>query len=224
MGTIQTTISIFKEITQTALISLAIFLFVYIFLVQPHRVRGESMVPNFADGELLLTEKVSYRISKPKRGDVIVFKAPKPQKVDFIKRLIGLPGETVGITDGTIFINGQKLEEPYETQKTEGVIEVTLDENQYFVLGDNRRSSSDSRSFGPIDRNTISGRAWLVYWPVFANSKSVGARVISRINYSIPNPLQNRESRFGITFGNNLHFALNSRLANFNFDFSTIIR
>ena len=93
----ETVISVGREIIQTALISLGIFFFVYIFLVQPHRVKGDSMMPNFVDGELLLTEKVSYHLYKPKRGDVIVFKAPTPQKVDFIKRIIGLPYDNVKI-------------------------------------------------------------------------------------------------------------------------------
>lgn len=183
-----TLVTIFKEVTQTALISLLIFLLVYVFLIQPHRVKGESMVPNFTDGELLLTEKVSYRFSKPKRGDVIVFRAPTPQKVDFIKRIIGLPKETVEIVDGTILINGQKLDEPYETQKTEGNIKVMVPDEQYFVLGDNRRASSDSRVFGPIEKKSLKGRSWLVYWPIFDKDDSDGARFISRVKYSIPNP------------------------------------
>jgi len=99
--------SIFREIIQTALISLAIFLFVYIFLVQPHRVKGGSMLPNFTDGELLLTEKISYYFSKPQRGDVLVFEASNGQKVDFIKRIIGLPGESVTIKGGSVLINNQ---------------------------------------------------------------------------------------------------------------------
>ena len=96
--------SIVGEILQTILVSLAIFLFVYVFLVQPHRVKGESMVPNFHDGELLLTEKVTYKIYKPERGDVIVFRAPTTANVDFIKRVIGLPGEKVQIKAGVLTI------------------------------------------------------------------------------------------------------------------------
>ncbi len=182
----------FKEIAQTVAISLAIFFFVYIFLVQPHRVKGESMVPNFADGELLLTEKVTYRLYKPARGDVIVFKAPGPRNVDFIKRIIGLPGENVKIEDNAIYINSQKLQEPYETQQTQGNVNVTLGDNQYFVLGDNRQSSSDSRVFGSIDRNSMRGRAWLVYFPIFKTNKSNGVRIVSRVNYSIPDTLNDR--------------------------------
>lgn len=183
-------LTVLKEIIQTALISLGIFFFVYIILVQPHRVKGDSMMPNFVDGELLLTEKVSYHLYKPKRGDVIVFKAPTPQKVDYIKRIIGLPHDNVKIENGTIFVNSIKIEEPYETQATDGSINVLLGDKQYFVLGDNRQASSDSRSFGAIDRKAIKGRAWLVYWPIFTNPKYKGTRFISGVNYGIPDTLQ----------------------------------
>lgn len=182
---------VLKEILQTALISLGIFFFVYILLVQPHRVKGDSMYPNFMDGELLLTEKITYRLYKPKRGDVIVFKAPTPQKVDFIKRIIGLPHDNVKIENGTIFINGIKIEEPYETQSTGGSINVLLSDNQYYVLGDNRQASSDSRAFGAIERKSIKGKAWLVYWPIFTNQKYKGTRLISGVDYGIPDTLQN---------------------------------
>lgn len=180
-----------KEILQTALISLGIFFFVYIFLVQPHRIKGDSMAPNFADGELLLTEKISYRLYPPQRGDVVVFRAPGTRKVDFIKRIVGLPNDTIKIEDGQVFVNGQSLEEPYETQKTQGKIEKELSQNQYFVLGDNRSSSSDSRNFGPVGKELIVGRVWLVYWPVFPTNKARGARIISRIDYDIPNTFDN---------------------------------
>lgn len=175
--------AVFGEVLHTALISLAIFFFVYILIVQPHRVKGESMVPNFADGELLLTEKVTYRFQEVRRGDVVVFEAPASRKVDFIKRIIGLPGDSVEIRNGSVSINDGKLIEPYETQSTDGNLKITVGENQYFVLGDNRMASSDSRSFGPIDKGTIKGRAWLVYWPIKK------WRIISRVNYSITNSL-----------------------------------
>ena len=184
--------STIREILQTAVISLAIFLFVYIFLIQPHRVKGDSMLPNFYDGELLLTEKVSYRFDKPERGDVVVFEAPFPKKVDFIKRTIGLPGDSVKIEDGKIMINSENLRENYETQSTGGNINVKLGQDQYFVLGDNRNSSSDSRSFGPIGQKSIKGRAWLVYWPVVKSQKSGGFRIISRVDYSIPDTFYDR--------------------------------
>lgn len=176
-------ISTAKELFSTALISLAIFFIFYIFLVQPHRVKGESMLPNFQDGELILTEKVSYRFSSPKRGDVIVFRAPGANKVDFIKRIIGLPKEHVVVDNGSIYINGKLLKERYETQPTQSNIDLVLMDKQYFVLGDNRSASSDSRIFGPIDRSAIEGRAWIVYWPIFKYKKFSGGRIISRIDY-----------------------------------------
>lgn len=180
-----------REIFQTALVSLLIFFFVYVFIAQPHRIRGDSMLPNFNNGELLLTEKVSYRVYKPARGDVIVFRASVSGKIDFIKRIIGLPGDIVKVEDGVVFINDQKLTEPYETQTTQGKVEITLRENQYFVLGDNRGSSSDSRSFGPIEKGAIRGRAWLVYWPI-KSERSQGARFISRVDYGIPDTFYDR--------------------------------
>src|SRR3989344_2286559 len=182
-------ITTFKEIFQTALISLAIFLFVYVFLVQPHRVKGESMLPNFSDGELLLTEKVSYYFSKPARGDVIVFEAPNAHKVDFIKRIVGLPGETITIENDSVEINGHPLSENYINSHSRGNLTITLDQNQYFVLGDNRNSSSDSRSFGPINKSSFRGRAWLVYWPIIKTGGSMGVRFVSKREYSIPDTL-----------------------------------
>lgn len=176
-------ISTFKEIFQTALISLAIFLFVYIFLVQPHRVKGESMSPNFEDGELLLTEKVSYRFNEPKRGDVVVFQAPVGRNVDFIKRIIGLPGDVVAVKGGSIVVNGQKLDEVYINVQTQGDEEVTLSKDEYFVFGDNRGASSDSRVFGSIKRGSIRGRVWFVYWPIIQSSKYAGIRLISGVHY-----------------------------------------
>lgn len=178
--------SAISEIIQTALISLLIFFTVYVFLVQPHRVKGESMLPTYKDGELLLVEKVSYKIYKPSRGDVIVFKAPGQMNVDFIKRIIGLPGETIRIDGGTIYINDKKLNENYEKQVTAGDEELTLGPDEYFVLGDNRGGSSDSRVFGPIKRDTIEGKAWFVYWPILKNQNSDGARIILRANYGVP--------------------------------------
>jgi len=191
MTFVQTIFSTFKEIVQTAFISLAIFFFVYIFLLQPHRVKGDSMLPNFHDGELLLTEKVTYRLYKPRRGDVIVFRAPQ-RNVDFIKRIVGLPGNTVRIEDGTVFIDDERLAEPYETQKTQGSATVVLGQDEYFVLGDNRGSSSDSRSFGPIKRNAIKGKVSLVYWPIPQSAVSGGIRTVSGVDYGIPDTFYDR--------------------------------
>ncbi len=175
--------STIKEVAQTLLVSFGIFLIVYIFLIQPHRVKGESMFPTFVDGELLLTEKVSYRFSQPQRGDVVVFEAPVGHNIDFIKRIIGLPGEQISVQDGSIFINGKKLDEPYLNVESPGDMQKTLGKNEYFVMGDNRPSSSDSRVFGPITEDKIQGRVFFVYWPIFRGKSSDGMRVISRVHY-----------------------------------------
>lgn len=161
------------DILQTVVLALAIFVVVYFLLFQPHQVSGDSMYPNFDDREYLLTEKVSYRLDKPKRGDVVVFKAPPEPSKDYIKRVIALPGETVGIKEGKVYIDGQLLQEPYlsaESYTSAGLylpegVTVTVGPDEYFVVGDNRPNSSDSRRWGAVKRKKFVGRAWLVYWP-----------------------------------------------------------
>lgn len=205
-----TILSTFKEIIQTAIISLGIFFFVYIFLVQPHRVKGDSMVPSFADGELLLTEKVEYRFGQPQRGDVIVFQAPG-RDVDFIKRIIGLPGDTVQINGGYVYINGHQLDEGSYIQNgiTEGDLTRKIGVDEYFVMGDNRTASYDSRAFGPILKNTIRGHAWFVYFPIFKVNGSRGMRFVSGIHYGIPNSFNGSGSSVGAAAKNNMNLAFN---------------
>lgn len=166
---------------------MAIFLFVYLLILQPHKIKGDSMQPNFPDGEYLLTDKVTYRLEEPKRGDVIVFKAPAGNGDEFIKRIIGLPGETISITNGKVSVNGEILNESYLSDKlytssgsflSEGK-EVTVPSESYLVFGDNRPRSSDSRVFGFITKKDITGRAWLVYWPI----QSAG--VVQKIDYGL---------------------------------------
>lgn len=133
------------------------------------------MSPNFPDGEYLLTDKVSYRFHEPNRGDVIVFEAPTSNNgEEFIKRIIGLPGETISVKNSKVYINGIELREPYladnlvtrsGTFLKEGE-EVLIPEGSLVVLGDNRPHSSDSRAWGFITPDDITGRAWLVYWPL----------------------------------------------------------
>lgn len=177
----------FLDIIQVVVFAVAIFLFVYLLVLQPHKIKGDSMQPNFPDGEYLLTDKVTYRLGEPKRGDVIVFKAPTGNGDEFIKRIIGLPGETVSITNGNIYINEKLLDEPYLSDElytssasflSEGK-EVTVPEESYLVFGDNRPRSSDSRVFGFITKKDITGRAWLVYWPI----QSAG--VVQKIDYGL---------------------------------------
>jgi len=170
----------FLDMIETAVFALSIFVLVYVFLAQPHQVSGNSMYPNFHTGEYLLTNKLAYRLSLPRRGEVIVFKAPSSAHCptggacDFIKRIIGEPGDKLSLQAGKFYVNGQLLDEPYLAVdlKTPGDYylsegrEITLGEDEYFVAGDNRLGSSDSRAWGPITAGRIVGRAWIRYWPL----------------------------------------------------------
>lgn len=177
----------FLDILEVVVFAIGIFFFVYLLILRPHKIKGQSMQPNFPDAEYLLTEKVSYYIRKPVRGDVIVFTPPVSETDEYIKRIIGLPGDTVMVQDGKVYVNGKILDEPYIDPSVytfdEGFLgeghEFTVPEGKYFVLGDNREHSSDSRAFGPIAFNKISGRAWVVYWP------PANAGVTKLPNYSI---------------------------------------
>lgn len=157
------------EIFKTVLICLAIILPIRYFVAQPFYVKGASMEPNFHEHDYLLVDEISYRFGDPKRGDVVVFRYPKDPQEYFIKRIVGLPGETVEIKDGNIFVSNSaeevlKLTESYLPSFTETVSQinepVTLKDNEFFVLGDNRNGSKDSRSFGPVDKSFIIGRTF----------------------------------------------------------------
>lgn len=163
----------FLDVLEVIVFAVAIFLFLYLLVLQPHKIKGASMEPNFPDGEYLLTDKVKYRFGEPSRGDVVVFKAPTGEGEEFIKRIIGLPGERIAVRNGRVLLNGQELNEDYipEISPTYGGNFLqenetfTIPEGNYFVLGDNRPHSSDSRSWGTITKDKITGRAWLIYWP-----------------------------------------------------------
>lgn len=170
--------SFFLDAVETLVIGLSLFLVVYLFFMQPHQVNGQSMMPNFIDGEYLLTDKISYRLGDPQRGDVIVFHAPPAANCptgtgcDFIKRVLGLPGETVEVRDNAVYINGAPLKEDYipgDYETLPGAFTsgrtITLEPGEYFVSGDNRPHSSDSRAWGPIRRGDIVGKAFFRYWP-----------------------------------------------------------
>lgn len=156
------------------IVALSIFVITYLFIVQPHEIRGSAMNPNYTEGQYYLTSKIAYRKGNPQRGDVIVFAAPNNPDVDYIKRIIGLPGDTVELRGGRVYINEKLLEEPYLTPNTdtnplpEGFIsesqKVTVPQNQYFVLGDNRTHSSDSREWGFAPQGNIVGQVAICYW------------------------------------------------------------
>lgn len=170
--------SFFTDLMETLVISASIFLIVYLFFVQPHQVNGQSMVPNFQSGEYVLTDKVSYRMTDPKRGDVIVFHAPDSANCaegtgcDFIKRILAVPGDTFEISSNAVYVNGQLLPEPYipvdflilpGTYTKSGP--VVMGPDDYMAVGDNRPYSSDSRTWGPISKSDIVGKAFFRYWP-----------------------------------------------------------
>lgn len=142
------------------------------FVGQRTHVSGESMENTLDNGDQLIVDKITYRFQDPERFDIIVFPFHYKENTYYIKRIIGLPGETVQIADGTIYINGEVLEESYgrEVMQDPGIAAepITLGEDEYFVLGDNRNQSSDSRdpSVGLIHRDEIIGRAWLRIWPL----------------------------------------------------------
>jgi len=157
---------------ETVVVALVISVVLYLFIMTPHEVVGRSMDPTYKNGEMLMANKILYKMKKPERGDVIIFKYSETQ--DFIKRIIGLPGETVMLKDGKLYINGTLLDESHYLSSSvytnggeylsEGET-ITVPEGRYFACGDNRPHSSDSRSFGPIDEKDIKGKAWIVYFP-----------------------------------------------------------
>ncbi len=157
----------FVELLQVVIVALAIIIPVRYFFIKPFYVKGASMEPTFFDHEYLVIDEISYRFKEPVRGDIIVFRYPRDPKQYFIKRIIGLPGETVQITGNHVFINGDQIDENYldASTKTVGEIVVTLQPDEYFVLGDNRSFSLDSRSFGPLPRQYVVGKTWIRGWP-----------------------------------------------------------
>ena len=161
------------ELTKVIVISLAIIIPVRYFLIKPFYVKGASMEPNFHDYEYLIVDELSYRFALPQRGDVVVFRYPQDPRQFFIKRVIGLPGETVKMVDGRITIinklhpEGLIIEESYlsKSMVTNGPNEVAFQQNQYYLMGDNRTSSLDSRIFGPVDKSAVIGKVLFRGWP-----------------------------------------------------------
>lgn len=145
----------------------AVVLFVLINLVSARvRVDGGSMMPTLTNGELVIVNKLGYRLGEPERGDIIVFYFPVDPSQEFIKRVIGLPGDQVSIHKGTISINGQRLEEPYLSVNTSYDGDWTVAEEQLFVLGDNRNNSLDSHNWGTVPMDYVIGKALFIYWPL----------------------------------------------------------
>jgi signal peptidase I len=154
-----------REVVETIILTLIIFFLIQL-VARNFRVVGSSMEPNLHDGQHLIVDKLSYRFHLPERGDIVVFHFPRDPSRDYIKRIIGLPGETVEIRQEQVYINGQILEEPYRTNPVSYSLKPMLvGPDEFFVLGDNRDSSSDSHNWGMLPKDEVIGKAWLSYWP-----------------------------------------------------------
>jgi len=157
------------EILKIVFIALVIVIPIRYFLFQPFIVKGQSMEPNFENSNYLIVDELSYRFRDPQRGEVVVFRYPRNISQRFIKRIIGLPGEKIEIEAGVVMVNGKILDESKYLLlgvQTSGDIQISLDENEYFVLGDNRISSFDSRQWGTLPRKNIIGRVYFRAWPI----------------------------------------------------------
>jgi signal peptidase I len=156
-----------REVLETVLPAVLIALLINVFVGQATRVEGQSMEPNLHTDQRLVVEKVTYHFHGPERFDVVVLKLPEQGEELLIKRVIGLPGETVEIQGGHVYINGELLDEPFLTEEMRSgrEISVTVPPLHVYVLGDNRNHSNDSRTFGPVPLENVVGRAWVSYWP-----------------------------------------------------------
>ncbi len=151
------------------LISLAISAFIIVFLYQPVKVEGTSMMPSLDDQERIFVNKYVYRLEPIQRGDIVVFRYPRDPSKSFIKRVIGLAGDTIRIEAGEVVVNGRALEEDYVPpaySDQRSYSEIVVPPNSYFVLGDHRTMSNDSRDFGPVNIGYIYGKAVFGYWPM----------------------------------------------------------
>jgi len=156
-----------RDIAETLLPAVLIAIVINLFLAQATRVYGQSMEPSLHSDQRLVIEKLSYRFHGPRRGDIVVLKLPERSTELLIKRVIALPGERIEIRDGSVYVDGVLLDEPYLSQNTAGVMpSQVVPPFHVFVLGDNRRASNDSRAFGMVPLDHIVGKAWVRYWPL----------------------------------------------------------
>ena len=159
------------EVVETLVLTVIIFLVIQNFVAQPYQVMQESMQHTLEQGQYVLVDKLTPRFGSYERGDIVVFNAPEGGPVPFIKRVIGIPGDRVEIRDGHVFVNDVELTEPYifdgdDTQPTGDQTSYTVPADALFVMGDHRGNSTDSRVFGPVEREKVIGRAVLRYWPI----------------------------------------------------------
>ncbi len=158
--------SLLRETLETVILAVLIFLVIRT-LVQNYRIEGQSMEPNFQHGQYLLVNKLAYRLGDYSRGDVIVFHYPNNPSQDYIKRVIGLPGDTIEFRDGVLIVNGLNVAEPYDQVPIARDIQAqTVAPGFLYVLGDNRPASSDTRTWGQLSQEFVIGKAWFAIWPV----------------------------------------------------------
>ncbi|MBI3385507.1 signal peptidase I [Candidatus Gottesmanbacteria bacterium] len=190
MDLIKRAVAAIFDFLQSIVVVMAILVMIYLFVMSPQEIKGASMEPSFFNGEFILTNKILYKVLDPHRGDVVIFKAPTDKEIDYIKRIIGLPGDTVLLKDNKVYVNGTPVQEPYLRPETvifggsflrEGQ-QVTVPLGKYFVMGDNRPHSSDSREFGLIAKEDFIGKAILRYWPFTKFG------LVIRPTYQVPSP------------------------------------
>lgn len=161
------------DILETIVFVGSLFIVVYLFVAQPNQVKGASMDPTFGSGDYIFTSKITYKMRSFQRGDVVVFKSPHNPDIEYIKRVIGIPGDMVMVKDNEVFVNGRQLTEDYIAAKTnlwEGGFAkngeaAKVEEGMLYVMGDNRPRSSDSREFGPITQESVIGQVFYRYFP-----------------------------------------------------------
>lgn len=155
-----------REAIETIVFTLLIYFIIRTFLFENYRVVGHSMDPTLADGQFVVVNKLLYRLQDPQRGDIIVFRERGDDDRKLIKRIVGLPGEMIEIRNGQVYINERLVNEPYvQNQARRSYARTVIPEDHYFVMGDNRSNSSDSRNWGSLPRSKIVGKGWLTYWP-----------------------------------------------------------
>ena len=173
MNAIKSAFEFVMDILETIVFIGSLFIITYLFIVQPNQVKGASMEPTFDSGDYIFTSKVTYRLRPLYRGDIVVFHAPRNPDIEYIKRIIAVPGDTIMVSDGQVYLNNQKLNETYSNSST-GLWQggymidgqpIRIPSGQVFVMGDNRNRSSDSREFGPVPTASIVGHVFYRYFP-----------------------------------------------------------
>ena len=194
------------DILETIVFVGSLFIVVYLFVAQPNHVKGASMDPTFGSGDYIFTSKITYKMRIFQRGDVIVFKSPHNPDIEYIKRIIGVPGDVVMVKDSEVYVNGQRLKEDYIAAKTnlwEGGFSkngegTKITEGMLYVMGDNRPRSSDSREFGPITQESVIGQVFYRYFPPnkvgaisnpFPSDFQSLGKMIPHLSFSLPENL-----------------------------------